>query len=81
VTGECLVILRRNTALQPASIDLNLTVPLEKNHQSKQVILENSFNSHFLLRGRSAFVWRQAHIAGWLAPVGERSLLVIRPYL
>ena len=29
VTGECLVILRRNTALQPASIDLNLTVPLE----------------------------------------------------
>jgi hypothetical protein len=27
------------------------------------------------------FVWRQAHIAGWLAPVGERSLLVIRPYL
>ena len=28
-----------------------------------------------------AFVWRQAHIAGWLATVGERSLLVIRPYI
>ena len=37
--------------------------------------------SYFLLRGRLAFVWRQAHIAGWLATVGERSLLVIRPYL
>jgi hypothetical protein len=30
VTGECLVIPRCNTALHPASIDINLTVPLEK---------------------------------------------------
>ena len=36
--------------------------------------------SYFLLRGRLAFVWRQAHIVGWLATVGERSALVIRPY-
>ena len=36
--------------------------------------------SYFLLRGRLAFVWRQAHIVGWLATVGERSVLVIRPY-
>ena len=38
-------------------------------------------HSYFLLRGRLAFVWRQAHIVGWLATVGERSVLVIRPYL
>jgi hypothetical protein len=38
-------------------------------------------HSYFLLRGRLAFVWRQAHIAGWLSTVGERSALVIRPYL
>jgi len=38
-------------------------------------------NSYFILRGRLAFVWRQAHIAGWLSTVGERSVLAIRPYL
>ena len=38
-------------------------------------------HSYFLLRGRLAFVWRQAHIVGWLSTVGERSVLVIRPYL
>jgi len=35
----------------------------------------------FLLRGRLAFVWRETHIVGWLSTVGERSVLVIRPYL
>ena len=49
--------------------------------QSHQVSIEKSFNSHFLLRGRSAFVQRQAHAAGWLTTVGERSGLAIRPYL
>ena len=38
-------------------------------------------HSYFLLRGRLAFVWRQARIVGWLSTVGERSVLVIRPYL
>ena len=38
-------------------------------------------HSYFLLRGRLAFVWRETHIVGWLATVGERSLLVIHPYI
>ena len=38
-------------------------------------------HSYFLLRGRLAFVWRETHIVGWLATVGERSVLVIRPHL
>ena len=38
-------------------------------------------HSYFLLRGRLAFVWRETHIVGWLSTVGERSVLVIRPYL
>jgi hypothetical protein len=46
------------------------TAPIKK--------LKWPFSSH---RGRLAFVWRQALIAGWLATVGERSVLVIRPYL
>jgi hypothetical protein len=52
----------------------------------KSLTVEPLFNSemvhsYFLLRGRLAFVWRQAHIAGWLSTVGERSVLAIRPYL
>ena len=52
----------------------------------KSLTVEPLFNSemvhsYFLLRGRLAFVWRQAHIAGWLSTVCERSVLAIRPYL